>query len=83
MDVLETLEIESWNGPFSEDDAARAADSLESGRVLFFPRLPFVLRAEENALLTPALSGGRGKNISLDPSGRLKHYAARKWSACC
>jgi len=82
MDVLETLEITAWNGPFGESCAARAADALESGRVLFLPGLAFVLRAEEHALLTPELSSGRAKNISLDPSGRLKHQAgAQKESA--
>jgi 3-deoxy-D-manno-oct-2-ulosonic acid (Kdo) hydroxylase len=82
MDVLETLEIASWTGPFGEQDAAQAADALESGRVLFFPRLPFTLRPEEHTLLTPELSSGRAKNISLDPSGRLKHQAgAQKESA--
>jgi len=82
MDVLETLEIARWNGPFGEGNAARAAEALESGRVLFLPRLPFVLRTEEHALLTPELSSGRAKNISLDPTGRLKHQAgAQKDSA--
>jgi hypothetical protein len=75
MDVLETLEIAAWNGPFGEGCAARAADALENGRVLFLPGLAFVLRAEERELLTPELSSGRAKNISLDPSGRLKHQA--------
>jgi len=75
MDVLETLEIAAWNGPFGKACAARAVDALEGGRVLFLPRLAFELRAEEHALLTPELSSGGGKNISLDPSGRLKHQA--------
>ena len=55
--------ILSWN----------SIGALESGQVLFFPQLPFVLRAEEKPLLTPSLSSGRAKNISLSPSGKLKH----------
>ena len=73
MDALQTLNVMSWHEPFAENDRRDAIAALESGRVLFFPRLPFVLRDEEKPLLTPELSSGRAKNISLDPSGRLKH----------
>lgn len=75
MDALYTLDIESWAGPF--DGAARAAavDALEGGQVLYLPHLAFALRADERGLLTPDLFNGRAKNISLDPSGRLKHAA--------
>ena len=73
MDVLETLDTVSWQGPFGENERWGAIAALESGRVMFFPHLPFVLREEERPLLTPELSSGRAKNISLDPSGKLKH----------
>jgi 3-deoxy-D-manno-oct-2-ulosonic acid (Kdo) hydroxylase len=73
MDVIETLKIDSWTGPFGESERSAAINALENGRVLFFPQLPFGLHAEEKPLLTPSLSSGRAKNISLDPSGKLKH----------
>ncbi len=73
MDVLETLNIGTWTGPFGDAERSAAIGALENGRVLLFPALPFVLRAEEMSLLTPSLSSGRAKNISLDPSGKLKH----------
>jgi hypothetical protein len=73
MDTLQTLNLTSWQGPFGDAERRDAIAALESGRVLFFPRLPFVLRAEERPLLTPELSSGRAKNISLAPSGKLKH----------
>jgi hypothetical protein len=73
MDALQTLSSESWAGPFQDADRRDAIGALESGRVLFFPHLPFVLRDEEKFLLTPSLSSGRAKNISLDPHGKLKH----------
>ena len=73
MNVLETIPVGDWTGPFSESERRDAVSALESGRVLFFPQLPFVLRPEEFPLLTPSLSSGRAKNISLDPSGKLKH----------
>jgi hypothetical protein len=75
MDPMHTIEASSWKGPF--DDATRngALAALEDGKVLFFPRLGFALRDEERALLDPSLSSGRAKNVSLDPSGKLKHEA--------
>jgi len=76
MDVLYSLQANSWGGPFSDEEKAGAIAALESGKVIFFPRLPFTLGAEEHALLSPSILGGRAKNVSLDPSGRLKHTAA-------
>jgi 3-deoxy-D-manno-oct-2-ulosonic acid (Kdo) hydroxylase len=76
MDVLHSLNISTWGGPYSDGEHNDAIKALEHGRVLYLPRLPFVLREEEKQLLTPALSSGRAKNISLDPSGKLKHDSA-------
>ncbi len=76
MDVLHSLSIGAWKGPYSEADRREAIEALENGAVLYFHRLPFVLRAEEQRLLTPALASGRAKNISLDPSGKMKHDTA-------
>ena len=73
MDALKSLEIMDWQGPFGEVDRQDAIAALESGCVLFFPRLSFVLHEEEKPLLTAELSSGRAKNISLAPSGKLKH----------
>jgi 3-deoxy-D-manno-oct-2-ulosonic acid (Kdo) hydroxylase len=67
MSVLETLDIASWSGPFTPELQATACAALERGQVLFFPRLPFAFRADEQDLLSPMLSDGKAKNISLDP----------------
>jgi hypothetical protein len=45
-----------------------AADCVEGGKVLWLPRSPFRLSAEEHALLTPATSDGKAKNIRFDPA---------------
>ena len=82
MQPLATFELEKWAGPF--DDATRnsAQDALESGKVLYFPNLPFALLADETGLLTDALSNGRAKNISRDPDGRIQgDTASREESA--
>jgi 3-deoxy-D-manno-oct-2-ulosonic acid (Kdo) hydroxylase len=68
MDILASFPCDAWRGPFGQSDYGGA---LEAGRVLFFPQLGFRLLPSEHALLSPDLSGGRGKNISLDPSRTL------------
>jgi hypothetical protein len=78
MDVLHSMNISAWNGPYIEADRHDAVEALEDGTVLYFPCLPFALRDEERSLLTPAMSSGRAKNISLDPSGKLKHDAGSR-----
>ncbi len=73
MDALYALPLTDWTATPPESLRREANDALEGGRVLFFPQLPFMLRANETALLSPALSDGKAKNISLDPNGKLKH----------
>jgi hypothetical protein len=65
-----------WTGPFDDGTRAAAQDALESGQVLYFPRLPFIVGNSENTLLTDALSNGRAKNISRDPDGSLQGETA-------
>ncbi len=76
MDVIHSMDIAGWGGAFSESERAAAIAALESGKVLFFPHLAFALREDERVLLSPEMSNGRAKNISLDPSGKLKHAAS-------
>jgi hypothetical protein len=75
MSVLHELSTVSWFGPFAETERRDAIAALEAGKVLCFSNLRFCLRDEEKPLLTPELSSGRAKNVSLDPSGKLKHEA--------
>ncbi len=63
------------SGPFSDDEKRRAVEALESGQVIVLPDCGFALGPQEQALLTPRLLG-RAKNISLAPSGHLKHTVA-------
>lgn len=66
-EVLEVLGVTAWDAPLDVAQSARAVTALESGRVLFFPFLPFTLQPEEQKFLTiEALAPGR-KNISFDP----------------
>ena len=64
-----TLELASWSdGPL----APEAIAALESGQVLFFPHLPFILAPSEYQLLTPEVRDPKVRNISLGSDHKLK-----------
>ena len=63
------VDRQQWQGP--EADPAWI-EALESGGVLFFPNLPFVLTAAEQALLTPDVRDPKARNISLGVDTQLK-----------
>lgn len=74
--VLETIEIKSWIGPFKAELCSRARGALESGKVLFFPDLAFRVAEDEQAFLSPRVTDGRSKNISFDHTrGKLQGMA--------
>src|SRR5437879_1283751 len=64
--MLESLPINDWSGPFDTDLKTGAVSALESGAVLFFPNLAFVLSDAEKRFLDASVSDGKAKNISLD-----------------
>ncbi|HET8580384.1 MAG TPA: Kdo hydroxylase family protein [Nitrospiraceae bacterium] len=68
MDVVTTLDIDRWDGPFATDLQERAVTALESGRLLYLPQLAFALDEEERRFLSPRWSDGKVKNISYDPA---------------
>ena len=59
--------LERWDPELSAAEQASATRVVESGGVLFLPRLRFALEEDEARYLSPAWSGGRAKNISLEP----------------
>ncbi len=73
MEILEPLDISSWQGPFSPEIVANAADALETGNLLYAPRLPFELSERERRFLSPDCLDAKSKNVSFRPdSGALK-----------
>jgi len=77
LDPIATFDdVVRWTGPFGGAQRAAAQDALESGKVLFFPRLAFTIGNSEATLLTDQLSNGRAKNISRDPDGSIQGEAA-------
>jgi hypothetical protein len=75
--MLKQLDIDSWTGPFDAQTGAEALAALESGAVLFFPKLAFRLANSETEFLDASLTDGKAKNISLDhTSGKLQGTSA-------
>ena len=73
MEILEPLDITSWQGPFSPEIVAKAADALETGKLLYAPQLPFQLSDGERRFLSPDCLDDKSKNVSFRPdSGVLK-----------
>jgi hypothetical protein len=59
--------ITSWDGSYSESHQREAVLALETGRVLFFPKLAFEIAANEQSFLNPAIVNG-AKNVSFNPA---------------
>lgn len=66
MKSLEILDAESWGSVHSDEQQNRAIQSLESGKILYFPHLPFHLHQDELAYLKPEIVDPKSKNISYD-----------------
>ncbi|MGQ0741931.1 MAG: Kdo hydroxylase family protein [Alphaproteobacteria bacterium] len=75
--VIESLDAISWAGPVSTNMRSSAVDALESGKVLYLPRLAFELSRSEERLLTPTIANSHAKNVSYDPKAdKLKGATA-------
>jgi 3-deoxy-D-manno-oct-2-ulosonic acid (Kdo) hydroxylase len=73
MEILEPLDITHWQGPFSPQIVAKAADALETGKLLYATQLPFELSESERRFLSPDCLDAKSKNVSYRPnSGVLK-----------
>ena len=67
MNSLYELAIDSWTPQVSDAERASAQKALETGGILFFPRLDFDLSEAERRFLSPEWSDEKAKNISLRP----------------
>ncbi|MBV8603697.1 MAG: Kdo hydroxylase family protein [Pelomonas sp.] len=65
------VEIPGRDWPPQVDDAAPLVAALEAGKVLYFPKLAFEVKAEERRLFTPEIRDPKARNISLNADGRL------------
>lgn len=71
MQILEPLDITSWQGSHSPEIVAKAADVLESGRLLYAPKLAFKLSRGEGRFLSAGYLDGRSKNVTFRPDSRV------------
>ncbi|HEY1229094.1 MAG TPA: Kdo hydroxylase family protein, partial [Ramlibacter sp.] len=72
LDAILVLQLADW---FAATADSTLVAAVEAGRVLYFPRLAFVLEAAEAPLLGPHLLAEGSRNISLDARGQLKGVA--------
>jgi hypothetical protein len=65
MTSITSIPITDWNQPCPGSTQQAALRDLESGNVLLFPQLPFMLDETEKGFLTPD-TVGKSKNVSFD-----------------
>lgn len=62
--LVEQIEVNQWQATCSDTIKQHAVTSLEKGKLLFLPQLPFTLSSEEQKFLSPVFLKRGGKNIS-------------------
>ncbi|MCH9627133.1 MAG: hypothetical protein S4CHLAM2_07680 [Chlamydiales bacterium] len=63
---LKSYQVKSWDAVFPSDLQDQVIESLEAGKVIYFPTLGFPLSQQEQVLLRPDLIAPKSKNISYD-----------------
>lgn len=62
--MLHTLSTQHWDEHFPDSTQQQAIQSLENGRIIYFPELAFKLTSEEQPFLSPDFADPHSKNIS-------------------
>ena len=66
MEILKTLTTSTWQSDLPTPIQTELTESLESGQVLYLPKLSFQLAKNETELLTPNYISPKSKNISFN-----------------
>lgn len=66
MKSLETLDLTDWDNSPPKNVQLKAIKSLEQGKILYFPALPFTLSSEEKIFFSPEKVDPKRKNMSYD-----------------
>ncbi len=66
MSSLQSYSLTDWEQAISPAIQNSAVQALESGKVLYFPHLPFILDRNEQRYLNPEIVNPKTKNISYD-----------------
>ena len=75
INPIHEFKLDHW-GHAKDDSQYDATDTIESGGVLFFPKLSFLLDPGEERFLSEHWSDGKSKNISLKGIGSNLHGVA-------
>lgn len=62
--MLHTFPVQEWQTTFDSETQHQAIENLESGQILFFPKLSFALLPHEQRFLSPDYADPHAKNIS-------------------
>jgi hypothetical protein len=65
LDAIREFSLDQWQPSPGSLPETGLENILESGKVLFFPRLPFRFTKDEQRFLSESWSDGKAKNISL------------------
>lgn len=68
MSFIQEFDIANWDELFSNEQQQEAVTALESGKVLYFPKLPFEFTDLERQFLSPDFVCPKNKNISYELS---------------
>src|SRR5260221_14679213 len=78
MNRLTPLEVTQWTQPHDAVKPRQVTRELEAGKILFLPRLKFILNDDEARFLAPRWSDGQSKNVSYDPgAAQIRHTSAQ------
>ncbi|MCC2666954.1 MAG: hypothetical protein K0R24_2219 [Gammaproteobacteria bacterium] len=77
MTRLAEFQDNRWDFPLSNDTQMQALSALESGRILYFPKLSFQLFEHEKEFLSPLFVDPKSKNISFN-----RHMDLLKCAPC-
>lgn len=76
MEPLFPIDLAQWTGPVEAELGSASIDALESGRILYLPRLAFPMSEAETQLLDPRVSDGKAKNVTWFPDREVLKGAA-------
>jgi hypothetical protein len=68
MEKIKEFSTREWAHDFSKEEQSQAVSSLEGGKILLFPHLPFQLQHQETKFLSPLYNDKKAKNISYLPN---------------
>src|SRR3990167_10493146 len=66
--MIKTILASAWNETVLPAEQMSVTHALESGKVLYFSQLPFMLTQEEKKFLDASILAPKTKNVSYDPS---------------